>query len=81
MVIMSRKAASWTIDENILSWIGGKLGSKSEFVNRILKNAMLDEIISDAKKEQLPRCTSCSQQMRSMDGVEWVCTYVHCGVV
>jgi len=75
---MSRKAASWTIDENILSWIGGKLGSKSEFVNRILKNAMLDEIIRDAKKEQRPKCTRCNHTMRSMDGEEWVCTYIHC---
>tara|TARA_Y100000310_G_C20613500_1_gene779309 strand:+ start:437 stop:652 length:216 start_codon:yes stop_codon:yes gene_type:complete len=37
---MGKKAASWTIDEHILAWISQKLGSKSEYVNRILQQRM-----------------------------------------
>ena len=40
---MGKKAASWTIDEDILAWIGGKLGSKSQFVNNILRKARMRE--------------------------------------
>lgn len=52
-----KKVGAWSIDMQILNWIDTKLGSKSQFVNRILKDAMLDEILRQAKREQRPRCS------------------------
>jgi len=51
-----KKVGAWSIDMQILNWIDTKLGSKSQFVNRILKDAMLDEILRQAKRDQTPRC-------------------------
>jgi len=73
-----KAVGTWSVDVNVKAWIDRKIANKSQFVNSILKNAMLDEIISDAKKEQRPKCSRCNHTMRSMDGEEWVCTYIHC---
>lgn len=56
---MPKKAASWTIDEDILAWIGGKLGSKSEFVNNILRKARIKE--EEVKVIRNVMCNGCHQ--------------------
>ena len=76
-----KAVGTWSVDVNVKAWIDQKIANRSQFVNKILKNAMLDEIIKDAKKEQRPKCTRCKQTMRSMDGEEWICTFIHCGSV
>ena len=54
---MGKKAASWTIDEDILAWIGSKLGSKSRFVNDILLRAKIrEEEVRTIKKVACPKC-------------------------
>lgn len=54
---MGKKAASWTIDEDILVWIGNKLGSKSQFVNNILRKARMREDVALTMKRSM--CEKC----------------------
>jgi len=73
--------ATYTLDANVHTWINNKLGKKSTFVNRILKDAMLDEIIKYAKNEQRPKCPECKISLTPNshdDGPEWICMYIHC---
>jgi hypothetical protein len=76
-----KKVGAWSIDMQILNWIDTKLGSKSQFVNRILKDAMLDEILSQAKREQRPKCSVCRMRMSPNlvdDDGDWRCGNLHC---
>lgn len=76
-----KKVGAWSIDMQILNWIDTKLGSKSQFVNRILKDAMLDEIMRQAKREQRPKCPVCRMRMgpNLVDGSsDWMCGNLHC---
>ena len=54
---MAKKAASWTIDEHILAWISQKLGSKSEYVNRVLQQRMDAEQKMNVNRPKV--CTEC----------------------
>jgi len=80
-MVGSKTVGTWSVDINVKSWIDLKIANKSEFVNKILKDAMLDEIISQAKKEQRPKCQDCKTSMSPNsldDGPEWICRYIHC---
>lgn len=52
----SKTVGTWSVDITVKAWIDRKIANKSEFVNKILKEAMLEEIIKEAKREQNPRC-------------------------
>lgn len=76
-----KAVGTWSVDVNVKAWIDQKIANRSQFVNSILKNAMLDEIIRDAKKEQRPKCPVCGMRMgRNMvdDDSEWICGNLHC---
>ena len=54
---MGKKAASWTIDEDILAWIATKIGSKSEYVNNILRKARIRE--DEKRVVSVTMCPKC----------------------
>ena len=70
---MPKKAASWTIDEDILVWISHKFGSKSEYVNRVLRQRM------DAEMKHNITAPKVCQECHSMRFIGNKCA--HCGVV
>ena len=72
-----KTVGTWSIDTEVKAWIDQKIANKSQFVNRILRNAMVDEILSQEKRKQRPKCTKCSTPMRYLDD-EWRCMHVHC---
>lgn len=54
---MGKKAASWTIDEDILAWIATKIGSKSEYVNNLLRKArMREDVARTMDRKMCPKC-------------------------
>jgi len=56
---MGKKAASWTIDEDILAWIATKVGSKSEYVNNILRKARIrEDEVRVVSKRMCQKCHS-----------------------
>ena len=77
-----KSVGTWSIDTIVKAWIDRKIANKSQFVNRILKDAMLDEIISQAKKEQRPKCPECKTSLTPNatigNGGDWICRYIHC---
>ena len=76
-----KKVGAWSIDMQLLNWIDTKLGSKSQFVNRILKDAYIDEIMKEEKRAQRPKCPECTIPLTPNtvdDGPEWVCRFIHC---
>lgn len=76
-----KSVGTWSVDTNVKAWIDRKIANKSQFVNSILKNAMLDEIINDAKKEQRPKCPDCGSSMRVDEDGGRFCTHIVCGKV
>ncbi len=81
-----KTVGTWSIDTDVKAWIDQKIANKSQFVNRILKNAMVDEILRHEKRKQLPKCPVCKTSMRHGEGAageaEWVCSHLYCdGVV
>jgi len=72
--------ATYTLDADVHSWINNKLGKKSTFVNRILLTAMLDERITSAKKQDMPRCPDCNMRLgKNQLGEGLLCGNLHCG--
>jgi hypothetical protein len=51
-----KTVGTWSVDINVKAWIDQKIANKSQFVNRILKDAMIEEIMREAKRDQEPRC-------------------------
>lgn len=74
-----KTVGTWSIDIKVKAWIDTKIANKSEFVNRVLKDAMIEEIMRDARREQRPKCPICTTPMTSIDG-NWGCMSIHCGV-
>ena len=79
-MIGKKTVGTWSIDIDVKAWIDTKITNKSQFVNRILKNAMVDEIVRHEKRSQRPKCTLCSTPMNMIDD-EWRCMSIHCGGV
>ena len=51
-----KTVGTWSVDINVKAWIDQKIANKSQFVNRILKDAMIKEIMREVKRDQEPRC-------------------------
>jgi len=76
---MARKAASWTIEEDVLNWISTKLGSKSAFVNKVLLREMQKELAQRIVMENRPKCSVCNQRLRpDILGTGMLCSNIHC---
>ena len=75
-----KTVGTWSVDIDVKAWIDQKIANKSQFVNRILKNAMVDEIMRHEKMKQRPKCTLCTGTMGFIDD-EWRCMSIHCGGV
>ncbi len=70
-----KTVGTWSVDIDVKAWIDQKIANKSQFVNRILKNAMVDEIMRHEKMKQRPKCTLCTSPMR---GDPPFCVNIHC---
>lgn len=82
----TKTVGTWSIDITVKNWIDTKIANKSDFVNRILKDAMIEEIMRDARREQRPKCPACKTPMRFGEAAggeaDWVCSHLYCdGVV
>ena len=73
-----KTVGTWSVDIDVKSWIDQKIANKSAFVNRILKNAMVDEYLRQEKKKQRPKCTLCKSPMGLNHVGEWICVSIHC---
>jgi len=76
-----KKVGAWSIDIQILNWIDTKFGSKSAFVNKVLREAYVEEVVKHQKWETKPKCPECKTSMSVNtldDGDEWICRYIHC---
>jgi transposase-like protein len=76
-----KTVGTWSIDTEVKSWIDQKIANKSQFVNRILKDAMIEEIVRQQRREQRPKCTLCKSTMRLDHNDELICVNIHCGGV
>ena len=81
-----KAVGTWSIDVEVKAWIDQKIANKSQFVNRILKDAYIAEVVAQAKKEMRPKCPACKTPMRHGEAAagesEWICSHLHCdGVV
>ncbi len=81
-----KAVGTWSIDIKVKAWIDTKIANKSQFVNRILKDAYISEVVAQAKKEMRPKCPVCRTSMRLGDEAggesEWVCSHLYCdGVI
>ena len=77
-----KTVGTWSVDIDVKAWIDQKIANKSQFVNRILKNAMADEIMRHEKRKQSPKCQICKTSMRlGPYGDEYRCANIHCGGV
>ncbi len=81
-----KAVGTWSIDIKVKAWIDTKIANKSGFVNRILKDAMIEEIMREARREQRPKCPVCKTFMRHGEAAageaEWICSHLYCnGVV
>ena len=75
-----KTVGTWSIDIEVKSWIDRKIANKSQFVNRILKKAMLEEIKMDLARQQRPKCPECTTTLRQDYNNELICVNIHCGV-
>lgn len=81
-MVRSKSAASWTIDNDILAWIDTKLGSKSEYVNKILLRQMKRELADRIVAQNRPKCPQCGLGMTPNQlGEGYLCSSIHCGAV
>ena len=76
-----KTVGTWSIDTDVKSWIDRKIANKSQFVNRILKTAMLEEKTRQLAREQRPKCPLCTSTMRTDHNDELICVNIHCGGV
>ena len=74
-----KTVGTWSVDIDVKAWIDQKIANKSQFVNRILKNAMIDEIVRHEKKKQRPKCHRCKTPMRMDHAGGLICVNIHCG--
>jgi ribosomal protein S3 len=76
-----KTVGTWSVDTDVKSWIDRKIANKSQFVNKILKDAMIHEILKDARKEHMPKCALCKSTLRYDHNDEPICVNIHCGGV
>lgn len=76
-----KTVGTWSIDTDVKSWIDQKIANKSQFVNRILKTAMLDEKTRQLARESKPKCPLCTSILRMDHNNEPICVNIHCGGV
>ena len=76
-----KTVGTWSIDTDVKSWIDRKIANKSQFVNRILKNAMIAELKIAQMREQMPKCPSCYSVLRFDHNDKPLCVNIHCGGV
>ena len=73
-----KTVGTWSVDIDVKAWIDQKIANKSQFVNRILKNAMVDEIMRHEKRKQRPKCTLCTSPLGINVNGDYVCLNIHC---
>lgn len=62
-----KTVGTWSIDIDVKAWIDRKIANKSQFVNRILKQAYIAELEGDQKRKERPKCPVCRTYMRHGD--------------
>jgi len=73
-----KTVGTWSVDIDVKAWIDQKIANKSQFVNRILKNAMVDEMIRHEKRKLRAKCTLCTSPLAINVHGDHVCLNIHC---